>query len=581
MLTPARLWNARPVPAEVVAELEHDLRIGHLTARLLALRGVQDKQQAEAFLARRLADLHKPELMLGMDIAARRLADAIEHRESILIHGDYDVDGSTATALLTLFVRACSHEATAWIPHRRIDGYGIGEASLAAVREHQAKLMVTVDCGIADHGWAARIEAETGCHVIITDHHLPQADLPRCTAVCNPNQTGCPYPDKHLAGVGVAWKLAWATAKVLSGSDKVTPRLRDYLMDALSLVALGTIADCATLVGENRILVHHGLTAFMRSSNPGLKALREQVRAEDVLSAGDVGWKIGPLLNASGRVGSAMANIRLLTATVDADAKAVLAGIVTENEERKRLTLNLTADLIARVDYDPALRSRSALVFAGEGWHQGVVGIVASRLVEAYGKPAAVIAIDDAGHGKGSLRSVPRIHLGHALDACREHLDKGGGHAMAAGITLNATSIPAFTIAFEAWVAKQMGDATLAPSTDYDGDVTINGIDDDFIAHLPQLAPFGIGNPEPLIRLRDTTFVTRPRLFGKDGDHVRGALTDAAGGLREMVAWRAKERYADFSTTGARFDLLVKPQLNHWRGETQFKLVYVDGKLCG
>ncbi len=578
-MTPSRLWHARPVPPEVVAELEHDLGCGHLTARLLALRGVQDKVQAETFLARRLADLHRPELMLGMEVAARRLASAIERRERILIHGDYDVDGSTATALLTLFVRACSHQAVAWIPHRRIDGYGIGDASLAAVREHQAQLMVTVDCGIADHGWAARIEAEAGCDVIITDHHLPQSDLPRCTAVCNPNQPGCPYPDKHLAGVGVAWKLAWATAKVLSGSDKVTPRLRDYLMDALSLVALGTIADCASLVGENRILVHHGLTAFMKSSNPGLKALREQVRAEDELSAGDVGWKIGPLLNASGRVGSAMANIRLLTATADSEAKAVLAGIVAENEERKRLTLDLTAELIARIDHDPALRSRPALVFAGIGWHQGVVGIVASRLVEAYGKPAVVIALDEAGNGKGSLRSIPRIHLGEALDACRAHLQKGGGHAMAAGITLEAAQVQAFAAAFEAHVGRQAGDDILAPTTDYDGDTTITGIDDDFIAHLPQLAPFGIGNPEPLIRLREATFVTRPRLFGKDGDHVRGALTDAAGGLREMVAWRAKERYTAFSTAGARFDLLVRPQVNRWRGATQFKLVYVDGRL--
>ena len=215
MLTPSRPWTVRRVPTDVVAELENDLRVSHLTATLLALRGVQDQKQAESFSAKRLADLHKPELMSGIAIAAQRLADAINRRERILIHGDYDVDGSTSASLLALFVRACGHRATAWIPHRRIDGYGLSEASLHAVQEHEAQLAITVDCGIADGGWAQRIEQETGCTVIITDHHLAQPQLPECTAVCNPNQPGCPYPDKHLAGVGVAWKLAWATAKVL------------------------------------------------------------------------------------------------------------------------------------------------------------------------------------------------------------------------------------------------------------------------------------------------------------------------------------------------------------------------------
>jgi single-stranded-DNA-specific exonuclease len=577
MLTRSRLWHCRQAPDDVIAELAHDLRLSTLTARLLALRGVQNAKQADAYLGKRLTDLHKPEQMRDMDVAAQRFAQAIANRERIVIHGDYDVDGSTATALLTLFVRACSHEAIAWIPHRRIDGYGLGEASLAAVREHRAQLMITVDCGIIDQGWAARIERETGCHVIITDHHLPQGELPHCTAVCNPNRPDCPYPDKHLAGVGVAWKLAWATAKCLSGADKVSTRLRDYLMDSLSLVALGTIADCAALDGENRILVHHGLMAFMRSANPGLKALREQVRVEDEISAGDVGWKIGPLLNAAGRVGSAMANIRLLTATDDDEARVELAAIVSENEERKRLTQALTTELLGKVESDPALRSRNTLVFAGEGWHQGVVGIVASRLVEAYGKPSAVIALAD-GAGKGSMRSVPCIHLGEALAACREHIDRGGGHAMAAGLTIAATKVADFTAAFEQWVGGRIGNVDLSPGTDYDGDAAITDIDDDFFANLARLAPFGTGNPEPLVCIRDASFITRPRLFGKDGDHVRGALTDLGGGLKEMVAWRGKERFPAFSAAGARFDLLVRPQVNRWRGELQYKLVFVDGQ---
>lgn len=589
MMTASRPWTARRAPDDVIAELENDLRVSRLTATLLALRGVQDAQQADSFSAKRLADLHKPELMAGMAVAAQRLADAINRRERILIHGDYDVDGSTSASLLALFVDACSHRATAWIPHRRIDGYGLSEASFHAVQEYNAQLMITVDCGIADGGWAKRIEAETGCHVIITDHHLAQPQLPQCTAVCNPNQPGCPYPDKGLAGVGVAWKLAWATAKILCQSDKLTPRLRDYLLDALALVAVGTVADCAALIGENRILVHHGLNALRRTANPGLRALLDHTRLGADLTAGDIGWKIGPLLNAAGRVGSAMANIRLLTAQTGAEANEVLKGIITENDERRRLTQILTTDLIAEAESNPLYLSRAALVFAGEGWHQGVVGIVASRLVEAFGKPACVIAIDSAvpatasceakpAMGKGSLRSIPQIHLGEAIDACRAHIVKGGGHAMAAGLSITAAQVPAFIEAFERHVASRVPAGSLTQQTEFDGDAAISELDSEFFTYLDHLAPFGIANPEPVVRLKHASFISKPRLFGKEGEHLKGALTDPGGGMREFLAWRASKHATTFTSAGSRFDLLVRPQAARWRGELQPRLVFVDGR---
>ena len=577
MLTPQRQWQCRTAPDDVVAELEHELQLSRLIALLMALRGVQGAEAAQLFLGKRLSDLHRPELMLGMDKAAERLAAAISNRERILIHGDYDVDGSTSASLLKLFIRACSHDAIAWIPHRRIDGYGLSEASLTAVIEHKAQLMITVDCGIADHGIAARIEKETGCHVIITDHHLPQGSLPQCTAVCNPNQPDCPYPDKHLAGVGVAWKLAWATAKRLSGGDKVTDRLRSFLLESLALVGVGTIADCASLVGENRILVHHGLLALAKTSNAGLISLRDHCRLEAPIAAGDIGWKIGPLLNAAGRVGSAMANIELLTAMDLPSAQSLLQKIIIENEERKRLTMDLSKQLYQEVELNPTLLQRSSFAFAGNDWHPGVVGIVASRLVESFGKPTAVIAIQD-GIGKGSLRSIAKIHLGEVLDACRHLLIKGGGHAMAAGLTIKPENIDAFRDCFDQQVAKRLPMGDLQPKTDYDGDAAIIELDGDFFQQLEAMGPFGIANPEPVLRVAGSTFISRPKLFGKDGDHVRGALTDAGGGMREMLAWRAKELFAAFSATGNHFDILVRPQAGYWRGALQPRLVYVDGK---
>jgi single-stranded-DNA-specific exonuclease len=576
-LIASRAWQRRQPPEDVVAELENDLRLSHLTARLLALRGIQGATEAQQWLGRKLTDLHRPELMLGMEQAAARLAQAINQRERILIHGDYDVDGSTSASLLALFVRACGWEAIAWIPHRRIDGYGLSEASLQAVQEHRAQVMVTVDCGIADHGFAARIERETGCAVIITDHHLPQGSLPQCTAVCNPNQPDCPYPDKHLAGVGVAWKLAWATAKILSGGEKVTDRLRAFLLDSLSLVAVGTVADCAVLDGENRIMVHHGLHALAKSVNPGLRCLREHCRLEMPINAGDVGWRIGPLLNAAGRVGSAMANIRLLTAITMDEAGAELEKIVAENEERRRITQVLSDHLFAEIAADPSLRQRAGLVFSGEGWHQGVVGIVASRLVEAFGRPVAVIAIQD-GLGKGSLRSVAKVHLAEVLDACRPFIIKGGGHAMAAGLSIDPAKIDAFRDAFDQQVASRVTTGDLQPRTDYDGDAAIAELDADFFTSLENMAPFGIGNPEPVLRLDAASFISRPRLFGKTGDHLRGALTDVGGGMREFLAWRAKAHSEAFCRAGSRFELLVKPQAGRWHGELKPQLIFVDGK---
>ena len=578
MLTPSRAWQQRAAVPDLVAELEHELGVSRLVATLLALRGVEGAASAEAWLSKKLVGLHKPSQMAGMKAAAQRLADSINRRERILIHGDYDVDGSTSTALLVQFCRACSHEAIGWIPNRRIDGYGLSDASLEAVRTHQATIMITVDCGIADGGWAKRIESETGCQVIITDHHLPQGYLPQCTAVVNPNRPDCTYPDKHLAGVGVAWKLAWATAMVLSGSEKVTDRLRGFLTEALALVAVGTVADCAPLDGENRILVHHGLKELARTSNPGLRALLAEAGLNEVPpTASDISWKMAPLLNASGRMDSAMANIELLTAVDAATAAPVMERIVAGNDERRRITQSLTADLIAQAEADPTLPNRTTLVFAGDGWHQGIVGIVASRLVDRFGKPSAVIAIND-GQAKGSMRTIAAVHLGEAIEACRHLLIRGGGHAMAAGITLEPIHVDAFRSAFEKHVSAKVAPGSMVPRTDYDAEVAVAELDDDFFKHFEAMGPFGTGNREPVLRLASASFAGRPRLFGKEGEHLKGPLTDAGGGMKELLAWRGKAIFGDVSGPGRRLDLLVRPEVHRWQGASQIRLVFVDGR---
>lgn len=570
-----RVWRQRPCADDIVAELMHELRLSPLTARILVGRGIDGAPAADTYLGKRLRDVHRPQLLRQMDRAAERFAQALDQRQTILVHGDYDVDGSTATTLLVQFAEAMGHRAIPWIPHRRIDGYGLGEASLNAVREHQAALMITVDCGIADAGWAARIEAETGCTVIITDHHLPQGALPECHAVVNPNHPQCSYPDKGLAGVGVAWKLAWATACTLVGSERLPDSLRNFLMDALALVAVGTVADCAPLNGENRILVHHGLRALANSTQPGLRALLDHIRAGDHLHADDIGWRIAPLLNASGRLGSAMRNVHLLNAKDGGEAQRWLDEIITENEERRRLSQLLTDDLIAEVEQNPDYQQRSSLVFAGEGWHAGVIGIVASRLSERFAKPSAIIAIND-GEGKGSLRTIPSVHLGHALDACRHCLRRGGGHAMAAGLSIDPEQVPAFMEAFEAAVCSQSPGGLMAPGIDHDGAVRIGDLGADFYADLERLAPFGQGNPEPLLRVNGVRFVTKPTFFGKQFAHLRGALTDDGGGMQNLLAWKAKTNFPHLVNASS-FEALVRPQVDWFRGNPQHRLVLVDG----
>lgn len=572
----ARVWRQRPYADDLANELMHELGLEAVAARILAGRDIETLDQAQVFLAKRLSDVHRPQLLRQMEQACACFAAAINARQTILIHGDYDVDGSTATTLLVQFVRALGHQAIGWIPDRRIDGYGLGEASMQAVRDHQADLLITVDCGIADHGWAQRIEAETGCQVIITDHHLPQGDLPQCTAVINPNHPQCTYPDKGLAGVGVAWKLAWATACHLVGSEKLPESLRAFLLDSLALVAVGTVADCAPLGGENRILVHHGLKALAETKNPGLRALLDHARLTSHLNPDDIGWRIAPLLNASGRLGSAMRNVHLLTATEEGDATRWLDEIITENDERRRLSQMLSEELIAEVDLHPQrYQQRASLVFAGEGWHAGVVGIVASRLTERFAKPSAVIAIND-GEGKGSLRTIPSIHLGHALDQCRHTLLRGGGHAMAAGLTIDPNQVDAFSQAFDQAVRGQSPGGLQSPGIDHDGTVKIRDLTPAFYADLQRLAPFGQGNPQPLLRVSGARFVTAPKFFGKQFDHLRAALTDDGGGMQDFLAWRAKSQF-EHMIHAPRLDVLVRPQVEWFRGNIQHRLILVDG----
>jgi single-stranded-DNA-specific exonuclease len=349
------------------------------------------------------------------------------------------------------------------------------------------------------------------------------------------------------------------------------------LLDSLALVALGSVADCAPLINNNRILVHHGLKALERTTLPGLKALLQSCDLwGQPLTANDVSWKLSPLLNAAGRLGEADHTIELLCATDDASAKKLANQLHKDNEQRRRLTSVLADDLKSQVSAMQELPE--GLVFAGEGWHPGVIGIAAARICEDHQRPTAVIAVND-GIGRGSLRAPPGLRLDQALDDCRDLLISGGGHAAAAGLSISIDNIPLFSERFAAAIASQQPDGAQASPLVYDCRAAIGDLNGDFFADLQRLGPFGHGNPEPTLLIERACINGKPNCFGKKGDHLRAALTDPHGGMRQLLAWNLGERLNAFLQPNAAFDLIVRPERNWYRGELYPQLVLVDGRL--
>jgi single-stranded-DNA-specific exonuclease len=532
-----RRWVEARVDGDGVLRLAGALGLHPLAARVLAARGLGDPLGAEAFLASRLQNLPDPFSMKGMDAAVARLVRAIETGERIACYGDYDVDGVTSTALLAGFLRAAGADAITYVPHRLVEGYGLNEAAVGRLAREGVRLLVTLDCGITA-AVEVRAAAALGVDAIVVDHHTVPVELPAAAAILNPHQSGCAYPSKDLAAVGVTFALAMALRRALRERGRFGPaRPEPNLKDALDLVALGTVADVVPLVGANRILVRWGLEALGRSRRAGVRALKRVAGIAEgtPVSAGQVGFRLAPRINAAGRLDDAGRGVRLLLAEDAVEAGALAEELDRENQTRQEIERRI----LAEATEDAAARVRAGargLVLAREGWHAGVVGIVASRIVERFHRPAVLVALAD-GAGKGSGRSVEGFHLYDALAACAPHLARYGGHRHAAGVTVERERLGAFSAAFEAHAAERLSEDDLVPRCRIDGwvdeaDVTPRAAED-----LARLAPFGAGHPEPLFALRGAP--ARARTVGAGGAHLKFALgsLDAIGfGLGERLA---------------------------------------------
>jgi single-stranded-DNA-specific exonuclease len=562
---PAPRWVfPEAVDESAVALLRTELRLPEALCRLLVRRGHGRPEEAKEFLRPHVGQIHEPGALAGIGAAVERLRMAIEGGETILVHGDYDVDGICATALYVRALREMGARVEAFVPNRMADGYDLTEAGIRAAVACGAKLILTGDCGIVAHG-AVEAAGRRGIDVIVTDHHTPGPTLPPAVAVVNPSRVDCEYPDKGLAGVGVAYKVCCAVAGALGYPVE---RLAVYL----DLVAVATIADLAPLTRENRALVKWGLRVLRQTRNPGLAALLRSsgLAGKEEITAGQVGYILAPRLNAVGRMGEALRGVRLLLTDDSAEAERIAAVLEEENRWRREVdqeTLRQALKILER-DFDPA-RDRG-VVLAAEGWHPGVIGIVASRVVERIHRPTVLIALAD-GEGKGSARSIHGFNLYEAMRDCSEHLTRFGGHRMAAGCSILPDRVEAFRAAFAARAAL-LDDDLLTPQLRVDVELRLDEAGEEMFRMLRHAAPFGMGNPTPLLAARRVRATTLRRVGSQ---HLKMTLADGPTRL-PAIGFGMGDRLGELQREDRPLDVAFRLEENTWNGRTSLQARLVE-----
>jgi len=574
-------WIDRPAPSDaqpLVEQLCGRLRLPPLLGRLLVQRGITEPEQAERFLTPSLKHLHDPGLLPGADAAANRLVRAVNEKQPVVIYGDYDVDGVTASAILYHTLTQLGAAAHTYVPHRLDEGYGLNVEAVehiaaGGITDGVTPLIVSVDCGITACEPAAAAGA-AGADLIITDHHqFDGANLPDAYALVHPRLPGSEYPFGELCGAGVAFKLAWHTARVHCGSDRLPAATRDLMLELLSFAALGTVADVMPLVDENRVLVTFGLGRIKQTRFEGLAALiKASGLDEERIDAYHVGFVLGPRLNACGRMGHAAEAVELLTTAGGADARRIAEFLSEQNEDRRNTERRILAEAIEQVEqqgYDAP--DRRALVVAGRGWHPGVVGIVASRLVERYHRPTVVLCIDEQKQlAQGSARSVEGVSIHEGLQTCAQHLQTFGGHDMAAGLKLSADKLDTFREALVAWGNQCLEADELRATYKLDAACGVDDITLDLTEQLDRLKPFGPGNRRPLLRVGPSQVPAPAQRMGQTGQHLRLTLTGQRARLKAVGFGMGD--HADALRPGGTVEVVAEPHINEWRGRRSAEL---------
>ncbi len=541
--------------------LMREMSISSITAQILINRSIRTPEDAQFFLQPSLIKLHEPMLMKGMEKAVRRIRQAISQKEKILVYGDYDVDGISATALLMLTLKKLKADVDCHIPSRLDEGYGLNKKSVNLIYKKGIDLLITVDCGITAISEINELKA-LGVYTIITDHHTPEENLPEAEVILNPLQKGCNYPDKCLAGVGVAFKLATA---LLDKDDH-------WLYEQLDLVCLGTVADVAPLIGENRILVKNGLDELTHTKKQGLKALIDEacLNGKDITSY-FVGYILGPRINAAGRLGSPRTSLDLLLTDDPEQAKRLAKELTSENRNRQKMEELVLKQAIARVERDIDFTSQRVIVLEDEFWHKGVIGIVASRLVDKFHRPAVLISMD-GNEGRGSCRSIKNFNLFNALSDCSEYLKNYGGHSYAAGLTIDKSRLGDFRKKINDIANDIMLAQDLVPCIKVDTEIPVSALSNRLLEELDRLGPFGTGNPKPVFVSRNLRIRRGPQVLRRST--IRMWVTDGKV-TAEAVGFNMADSMPS-DPVNQEVDIAYTCDLNEYKGITSIKMQLKD-----
>jgi single-stranded-DNA-specific exonuclease len=574
-------WRFHPHDAERISHLERAAGVPPIVAQLLLCRGVVDPAAAKLFLEPKLTGLRDPEELPGATAAAERIVAAVRDKRRIIIYGDYDADGMTATALLLTCLRGVGADVGYHLPNRLEEGYGLNSDALRTLAQRGAQMVISVDCGIASIDEAV-VAREVGIELIITDHHEFADRLPDAAAIVHPRLPGSNYPFAGLCGAAVAFKVAWAVCQQICQAKKVSDSLRQQLLTAVGLAAVGTVADVVPLLDENRILVRHGLESLRSYPPLGLAELMKitSLSGKPRLSSEDIAFTLAPRLNAAGRLGQAPLGVELLTTTDPQRARDLAEYIHHLNDSRDSLerSILLAATKQAKEEFDP--ENDAALVLAGRGWHAGVIGIVAGRLAERFHRPVVLISLDQYGGkpGTGSARSAGGLNLHAALAACSERLVGFGGHAAAAGLRIEEPQIEAFRHAFCEYAASEIAVEGKIPEVRIDAEGPFSQLTSQTVKQIEMLAPFGAGNPRPVLCATGVRLAAPPKRIGGGERHLALKLVQHATTLRG-VGFGHGEWADELAGIDAPLDIAFRPVINDFGGRQSVEVQLVDWRV--
>ena len=560
-------WKIKTPDTSLVFRLTEEFKTSEIIGRVLANRDIESLESSRSFFDPKLSQLHDPFLMKDMDIAAGMVAEKVKSGGRIFIFGDYDVDGTTGSSALFLFLTSLECDAKVYIPDRMTEGYGLSREGIDVAKDWGADLLISCDCGINATDEVAYANNQN-LEVIITDHHMPDENLPEPNAILNPKQPDCSYPFKGLCGGAVVFKLIQAVSQLLELDD-------DLVHQYIDLITLGTAADIVPLTDENRIIVKHGLKSLSKTKRPGLRALLEvSGLGEKELTVGRLLFWAAPRINAAGRLGDANRAVQLMTTENLPESLKLARELDEENRQRQDLQQSMVDEAIMKVNAEVDLEKEKAIVLWDDNWHEGVIGIVASKIKETYHRPAVIISLSK-GTGKGSARSVKGFDLYENLTECRELLDGYGGHPMAAGLTLNRENLEHFRTRFSNLAHETLADDDLVNSLDIEGEMDLNLIDGRFMDFLEKLAPFGPGNMTPKFITKHVIPVGNPRLVG-NGDHLKFRAKKGETSF-DAIGFNMGNHYEKL-ITGKPIDIAYVVEKNEWQGRTSIQLNIRDIK---